>query len=297
MRVLAHADHEWLSGLLCLRLQEGETFQEIPRIIVVLRLIIVAEQDVCLWCNTAEGPSGRTLDVTHDAACRNADAMRSVGTVGIFHLQRVEQFLGLVVGRTRERVLRAVSVGDDDLLSAEGRVVWHVIAFDAQVAVLVLEHRMAQVEAGVYDAHDDALARIGLWQLWSRAVVHLVGLRHLARHVGLLRHLRGHIDDSHALHFSQSLQSGIGDVEHNQSAFHHSHAGTDLSCGVGHLSGVGILVACHEKLHTGILVKSLATCARPVYCLFILFLGNLNSWADESLRAGSQREGQQDGKK
>ena len=75
VRVLAHADHEWLFGLYSLRLQEVETFREIPRVISVFGLGIVADEDVSLGCDAADWFFGRTLDVAKDASGCNADAV------------------------------------------------------------------------------------------------------------------------------------------------------------------------------------------------------------------------------
>ena len=86
-------------------------------------------------------------------------------TAYILHLQRVEQVFGLIEGRAGECVFLAVVEGNDDAVTAEGRVACCIIALDAQLAVLVLEHGVGIVEATVYQSDDDTLARICLWQV------------------------------------------------------------------------------------------------------------------------------------
>ena len=54
------------------------------------------------------------------------------------------------------------------------------------MSVLVLKGGVGIVEAAVYDAYDDALARLGLGQLLARTVNHLLGMGGFPADVGLV---------------------------------------------------------------------------------------------------------------
>ena len=99
-------------------------------------------------------------------------------SVGLLQLRGVEYHFGYV----EERAFQFLAVNHRLLAPSLGiGHPRHVGCFDAQIAFVVFENGMGEIETGVYDANDDAIAIVGLWQLLARAVLHLVGMCDLAR--------------------------------------------------------------------------------------------------------------------
>ena len=236
------------------------------------------DQDVSFWSDTAERLLGKSFHVA-DAACSDADAVRSVRSVSVFYLQRVEDVFSFAVGRSGQ-----CPFADSHAVAAKFVITGLIDTLDAQVAVLILEYRMRKVESTVDDTHDDALARIGLGQLVASSVVHQISLCRLAGRVGLHTDFRADVDFLHALHAGQRLEFRVGCVEQYQVASDHSDGCTSRLQFAGHLLCISICCAVHEEV-AALLTSLQGHAARRSFLGhgFRLLLGYLGPVGDETL--------------
>ena len=91
----------------------------------------------------------------------------------ILHLQRVQNDIriGDECAGYRHLCRLAFVVSDGDVvqrltLRPQTLCIGHIDTLDAQLAVIVLEHRVGEVVATVNQSDDDTLARIGLGQVF-----------------------------------------------------------------------------------------------------------------------------------
>ena len=192
--------------------------------------------------------------VVDEAACGNAGAVGAVRTVVVLDLQGVEDDFRVGEEAASERqaggntlVVDTRYVGERLAQGLVGSIlVAHGIdTLDAQIAVLVLEHRVGEVEASVNQSDDDALAGIGLGQALQSvglALMDFIDPRCFAGTVGLLTAPGRDVDEQHPLDGSHLVELRHGQVDHQLVAHQRADDATQLD----HLVGNG----CRTGVHT-----------------------------------------------
>ena len=166
--------------------------------------------DVSVGSHAAQFAAGAALTrelvlVVHDGTGGDAGAVGAVRTGSILADERVED--DVLIGKEFAHYIvvdgLALRICNGKLVNvlalfAVCLVGSNVYTLDAQVTVLVFEHRVGEVEAAVYQSDDDTLAGIGLGQVGQSgglAGVYLVHLRCLAGGVGALTAVLGDVDE------------------------------------------------------------------------------------------------------
>ena len=187
-RIHAHRHYQRLAGLLGIFLHVVHCIDNVEHLyvgsasfvflILLFVAICFAEDEFGLRCYTGETAARNALHVGFRTGCCTSGYVCAMKCIGLFQLQGVEYHFGCV----EERTVHFLAVNHRLLAFSLGiGHTGHIDSFDAQVTILVFEDGVGEIETGVYDANDDAIAVVGLWQLLARAVLHLVGVCDLAR--------------------------------------------------------------------------------------------------------------------
>ena len=198
--VHAGVEHYGLVALLGIGCYEAKGYLQIfLQRLHTLHLVVGQgdEHDVGLRGHASEALGRQTAG---GDACR----MRSVILVAAVVGQRGDELRSVVDG-AGEGIFAGLGIVDGELVAAI--IIDPVDTLDARAPLAVLEGRMLEVEAYVYQGHDDILSCIGHCIGRERRSVQQVHARHLARHVGLQSSFMTRIDATDALYLLQGVNT------------------------------------------------------------------------------------------